>query len=164
LRFALAIPVVIVAALLVAMNVTSADQLQSFVLQNRPDVDAVVDVAALRENPVYFLLSATVVSFVLGGLREELWRAGVIAGIRRLWPAVFGSTIGGLGASLIAAVAFGLGHLSQGPLATVLTGMLGFGLGAIMIAHRSIWPAVIAHGSFNAASMALIPWVMQQVG
>jgi hypothetical protein len=30
-----------------------------------------------------------------------------------------------------------------------------------MVFHRSIWPAVIAHGAFNATSMALIPWVLR---
>jgi membrane protease YdiL (CAAX protease family) len=44
-----------------------------------------------------------------------------------------------------------------------MTGLLGFGLGAIMVFHRSIWPAVIAHGMFNATSLALIPWVLEKL-
>jgi hypothetical protein len=27
--------------------------------------------------------------------------------------------------------------------------------------HRSIWPAVIAHGMFDATSLALLPWVTE---
>jgi len=37
------------------------------------------------------------------------------------------------------------------------------GLGLIMIFHGSIWPAVIAHGLFDATSMAMIPWVMAHI-
>jgi hypothetical protein len=31
----------------------------------------------------------------------------------------------------------------------------------IMVVHRSIWPSVVAHGLFDAASMAALPWVME---
>jgi len=34
--------------------------------------------------------------------------------------------------------------------------LMGFGFGLIMIYHRSIWPAVIAHGLFDATSMLVI--------
>jgi hypothetical protein len=34
----------------------------------------------------------------------------------------------------------------------MLTGLLGVMLGTIMIFHRSIWEAVLAHGFFNATS------------
>ncbi len=51
----------------------------------------------------------------------------------------------------------------QGWLAVGLTGLLGLGLGLIMVLHRSIWPALIAHGYFNATSFALIPWAMRQI-
>ncbi|MBM3841498.1 MAG: CPBP family intramembrane metalloprotease [Verrucomicrobia bacterium] len=48
-------------------------------------------------------------------------------------------------------------HSMQGPVAVGLTTLLGFGLGVIMVLHRSIWPAVIAHGMFDATSLALLP-------
>jgi hypothetical protein len=32
-----------------------------------------------------------------------------------------------------------------------------------MVLHRSIWPAVIAHGMFDATSMALLPWAMDHL-
>jgi len=63
----------------------------------------------------------------------------------------------------VAAVIFGLGHLPQGVLAVAMTGLLGFGLGVIMVLHRSIWPAVIAHGMFDATSLALIPWALEKL-
>jgi membrane protease YdiL (CAAX protease family) len=37
--------------------------------------------------------------------------------------------------------------------------VLGFCLGLIMIFHRSIWPAVMAHGFFDATTFAILPWV-----
>jgi membrane protease YdiL (CAAX protease family) len=43
----------------------------------------------------------------------------------------------------------------------LFAGLLGLGLGLIMVFHRSIWPAVLAHGFFDATSMALIPWAME---
>jgi membrane protease YdiL (CAAX protease family) len=38
--------------------------------------------------------------------------------------------------------------------------VLGIFLGLIMVYHRSIWPAVLAHGFFDATSMAVLPWAM----
>jgi membrane protease YdiL (CAAX protease family) len=99
------------------------------------------------------------VIFVVAGFREELWRAGVLAGFAALWPSRFGSIKGQLLAVGIAAVLFGIGHFSQGALAVVMTAVLGFLLGVIMVFHRSIWPAVLAHGAFNATSFLVLPLV-----
>jgi hypothetical protein len=65
-----------------------------FFTKNRPGIENMVDVAALRENPAYLWLTLTVVSFAAGGLREELWRSSFLAGMRMLWPRQFGSMIG----------------------------------------------------------------------
>ena len=163
LRILLAVLIGTAAAIALAAGTLSHDQLQEFLSANRPDVAAVIDPEALKHDPWYLFLSLTLVSFVLGGLREELWRVAFFAGALTLWPiatrSLFGQTIV-IGA---AAISFGLGHLLQGPLAVALTGLLGFGLGLIMILHRSIWPAVIAHGFFNAASFAMIPWVLDHL-
>jgi membrane protease YdiL (CAAX protease family) len=126
-------------------------------------VENVVDVAALQDNPAYYWLTLTVVSFVVAGLREELWRASFLAGMKKLWPGRFGSTFGQIGAVVIAAVIFGLAHLSMGSVAAFMAGLLGLGLGLIMVLHRSIWPAVLAHGFFDATSMALIPWGIEMM-
>lgn len=163
LRIAVGVVVVMIGTVLVLTHAVSPDSLTNFVGENRPDVEAVVDVQALRENPVYYWLILTVVSFVVAGLREELWRSAFLAGMRGLWPNCFGSRLGQLAAALLAAVVFGLGHLPQGAVAVVFTGMLGFGLGAIMVLHRSIWPAVIAHGMFDATTLAVLPWALEQL-
>ena len=90
-----------------------------------------------------------------------MWRAGTLVAMRAIWPRAFGSLWGqGLAISLIA-VAFGAMHLRMGPIAAAAAGVLGLLLGTIMIVHKSIWPAVIAHGVFDATTMALLPWWME---
>ena len=163
IRVLLGIVLAVVGLVLIATHVMTTESLQTFFKANRPDIEAIVDISALRQNPLYFWLSLTLVSFVVGGLREELWRSAFLAGMRKVWPRYFGSTAGQIGAVAVASEIFGLGHLVQGPLAVCLTALLGFFLGLIIVLHRSIWPAVIAHGMFDATSMALLPWVMETI-
>lgn len=163
LRIAVGLVAALVVVLLGATHVMTADSMRDFVAKNRPGIENMVDVAALRDNPAYFWLTLTVVSFVVAGLREELWRSSFLASLRTLWPRQFGSTFGQICAVFIAAIIFGLAHLSMGILAALVAGLLGLGLGVIMVVHRSIWPAALAHGFFDATSMALIPWVMERM-
>ncbi|MCE2827771.1 MAG: CPBP family intramembrane metalloprotease, partial [Verrucomicrobium sp.] len=119
------------------------------------------------------LLAVTLLSFVTAGLREELWRAGFMAAMRDLLPASWwvprprGSSEGWFAwqsrrwgptvlVALLAAVIFGLGHLPQGPGGVVLTGVVGFILAMVMIGHRSLWAAVVAHGFFDASTFVLL--------
>ncbi len=163
LRLGVALVVSFISALLVMSRTVSPKDLQNFFAANSPDVGAIVDISALRENPVYFWLTVTVVSFVIGGFREELWRSAFLAGTRVVWPGPFASTAGQFGAVGLAALIFGFGHLAQGPLAVGFTAILGFGLGTILVLHRSIWPAVLAHGFFDATSLALLPWIADKL-
>jgi membrane protease YdiL (CAAX protease family) len=163
LRIAIGILAAATGAFLVITRLLTPDQLQNFLLANRPEIEALVDLSSLKNHAAYYWLNLTLISFVLGGLREELWRAGFLSGLRKLWPDRFATRIGGIIAVLVTAVTFGLGHLIQGPLAVCLTAFLGFGLGLIILFHRSIWPAVFAHGFFNAASFALIPLVVDHL-
>lgn len=126
----------------------------------RPKIEAMVDVAALRD-PVYLALMITLVSFVLAGLREELWRAGMIVLLGRVAPGWFGGRFGPWIALIPVAILFGLGHTPQGWIGVAATTALGLGLGAIMLFHRSLWDAVLAHGFFNATTFALLPWLAQ---
>ena len=141
----------------------SVDRIGELFQEHRPKVEALVSVSALRDDPMYRFLAITVVSFGLGGLREELWRGGMLAAFRALWPERFGSTRGQMAAVVLAAIVFGLGHAPQGPLASAFAGVLGVALGGILVFHRSIWPAVFAHGFFDATSLVLIPWAMSQL-
>ena len=63
----------------------------------------------------------------------------------------------------IIAVVFGAMHLRMGVLAAVGAGVLGLFLGLIIVLHKSIWPAVIAHGLFDATTLALLPVWMEKV-
>lgn len=163
LRIAVGLVAVLVAGVLVASGVFSTEELQSVAQESRPNVEAVVDVTSLRDDPVYLWLMITLVSFVVAGLREELWRSAFLAGLGGLWPETFGSRRGQIVGVVLGAVLFGFAHAVQGPVACVLTGLLGLGLGLIMVLHRSIWPAVLAHGFFDATSFALIPTVLQKL-
>jgi membrane protease YdiL (CAAX protease family) len=121
----------------------------------RPKTENLINAEALKD-PVYLGLTVTLISFVVAGFREELWRAGMLAGLRGVAPKMFGCKKGRYGAVVIAAVIFGLGHLAQGPGAAALTGALGLGLGIIMVRHESIWEAVFAHGFFDATTFVLL--------
>jgi hypothetical protein len=94
LRFALAVLVIAIGVGLVATRVMSLDSLSNYVSANRPGVETMIDVAAMRDNPAYYWLTLTMVSFVVAGLREELWRSAFLAGMKALWPRRFGSRAG----------------------------------------------------------------------
>jgi len=88
-----------------------------------------------------------------------LWRAATLAGMRALWPGALMSRTGESIAIALIGVAFGSAHLPMGALAAVAAGLIGIFLGIILIIHRSIWPAVIAHGLFDATTFALLPLI-----
>lgn len=163
LRLSLVVAVLVPAGILVVSGLVTPDDVQHFFRTHAPNIGALVDLPAMSYGTAYFWVMLTLVSFVVAGLREELWRSAFLAGLGHVWPAVFGSRAGQVRAVAIAAVVFGLGHAAMGPIAVVLAGVIGFGLGLIMVLHRSIWPAVIAHGTFDATTMALLPWVMTQM-
>ena len=163
LRIALAAIGILAVIFLMLMRVVSEAGITKFSRAKAPDVEALVDVSALQHNPTYLVLTLTLVSFVVAGLREELWRTGFLAAFRRLWPQHFAGLKGEMKAIVIAAVLFGAAHSIQGPIAVLMTFLLGIGLGAIMVYHRSIWPGVFAHGFFDATSLALIPFVIEHL-
>jgi len=162
LRIGLVVIAVVVVGALAATQTVTPEKVQEYVNANRPDVEALVSVPAMRSNPVYFWLTITLVSFVVAGIREEMWRAGTFAAMRAIWPRVFDSPLGQCLAVSAIAVAFGAMHLRMGVLAAVGAGVLGLLLGLIIIVHKSIWPAVMAHGVFDATTLALLPWWIEK--
>ena len=156
----MAVAIMVMMAVAATQTVTP-EKVQEYVNANRPDVEVLVSVPAMQTNPAYYWLTLTLISFIVAGLREEMWRAGTLAAMRAIWPRTFGSFWGqGLAISLIA-VAFGAMHIRMGPIAAAGAGVIGLLLGIVMIVHKSIWPAVIAHGVFDATTMALLPWWME---
>ena len=161
IRIGIGLVMGLVAALLIMLGVVTQETIEHFVKSNRPDVEKLVDVKALRNDPLYYWLTLTFVSFIVAGLREELWRSASLTGLRKLWPQWFGSTRGQLIGVVLTSLLFGIGHLGQGWFAVGITALIGMALGTIMVLHRSAWPAIIAHGAFDAASFALLPLVMK---
>ena len=100
---------------------------------------------------------------MVGGLREELWRSGTLAAMRALWPKLFDGRGGQITGVALIAIVFGLAHLTLGLLPAGMAMILGFLLGIIMVVHQSIWPAVIAHGMFDATSFALVPIALEHL-
>ena len=151
LRGAIMIATLLVAAAVYVISAGSTTALE----QLRPEVENIIDAKAL-EDPVYLILTLTVVSFVMAGLREELWRAGMFAALGALFPWFLQTFRGRLGAAALTAIVFGLGHLTQGAGGVLMTTALGFGLGWILLRHQSVWDAVFAHGFFNATTFAFL--------
>ena len=158
---ALRLLVIIVGLLIVVVVVVfqGTDAIRSI----RPPAESVIDPEALVADPLYLILNLTFVSFVMAGLREEIWRAGVLAGLWALFPKLKETTSGQVTSVVITAVIFGLGHWSQGWLGVILTTLLGLALGAIMVFHRSIWDAVIAHGFFDGTTFLML-YVIAKLG
>jgi membrane protease YdiL (CAAX protease family) len=142
--------------ILIASGAMYSYQIFDIAAAQNSGLSHVVSSSSLRSSPVYFWISLLFTSFVMAGLREELWRSAFICGLKALWPEKFSSRIGQIAAITITATIFGFGHTTQSPLAVLHAGLMGFGFGLIMIYHRSIWPAVIAHGLFDATSMLVI--------
>ena len=117
--------------------------------------ERLISSSALQHDRLFFWLCVTLVSFVFAGLREELWRSAFFAGVKALFPQTFESPLGQVWVVVLAAIVFGFAHSLMGPLAVLNAGLGGLGFGLIMLVHRSIWPAVIAHGLMDAVNMAI---------
>lgn len=164
IRFGLVVVAAVVMAVLAASQVVTPEKVQEYVTVNRPNIESMVSVPALQHDRAYYWLTLTLVSFVVAGLREEIWRAGTLAAMRVLWPRAFGSRIGQCAAIALIAVAFGAMHLRMGILAAAGAGVLGLLLGLIIVLHKSIWPAVLAHGFFDATTLAILPYWIEKAG
>jgi hypothetical protein len=75
--------------MVVQANLISGTAAQETIEKLRPRTEAVVDAGARTSDPVYFVLALTWISFVVAGLREELWRAGMLAAVQANYPGVF---------------------------------------------------------------------------
>lgn len=133
-----------------------------FIRNIRPKVENLVAPESLR-SPWYLFTNLTVISFVLAGFREELWRAGMIAAGLALLPTAWKGRQGQILLVIASSVVFGLAHLPQGWGGVALTGILGLGLGSILIFQRSLWIAVLAHGFFDATTF-LVLWALDHFG
>jgi len=105
--------------------------------------------AALKGNLT--LTAYTVVYVLIGaGFYEEfMFRGFLMQGLAML----LGGSRGAWGAALIIQGAlFGVSHAYQNPLGMLITGTLGTLLGVlVLVSGRNLWPAIIAHGLYDAS-------------
>jgi membrane protease YdiL (CAAX protease family) len=156
LRLVISLFLIVAFIVLAVSGAMDMSQLSDLAAAQKSGVNRVFSLKALHTSPLYFWISVTFTCFVVAGLREELWRAAFICGLKALWPRRFSGRGGQVAAVGVAALVFGFAHASQGPLGIVYTTVLGLGLGLIMVYHRSIWPAVIAHGLFDATTLIIL--------
>lgn len=129
--------------------------LSQWVTANRPQTDGIGD--SIRAGSLlYKTLMLTFFSFVVAGFGEELWRVATMRGLLEIAPRALSPFVKNAIAVVVSAVVFGIGHLYQGVLGVGVTAFIGIALGAITLYHRSVWPAVIAHGCFDAASFLAV--------
>jgi membrane protease YdiL (CAAX protease family) len=152
LRVAVALP--IMAAAVVVQLRHGADAMEK-VRGLRPKIESLMPLDSLGD-PWFALACVTWVSFVVAGLREELWRAAFMRGFRALFGTKHSAATIQWTAVAVSSVLFGLAHLPQGWMGMLITGMLGLGLGAVQVARRSTWEAVVAHGLVDASTFALL--------
>lgn len=119
----------------------------------KPDLKSLLNPHALKD-PKYLIIMMTLMSFVVAGLREELWRIGMLSSFKKLFPQFYNQQEGAMICIALVAIVFGIGHLTQGWGGVCATAILGFGLGWIIWKHSSCWEAVLAHGFFDATSFA----------
>ena len=87
-------------------------------------------------------------------------RVALVSGAAQGMGRAMAIALAGVTAIALVALIFGLAHLPQGVGGVGVTLVLGLGLGAIMLWHRSIWEAVLAHGCFDASSFVMAHYLV----
>lgn len=107
------------------------------------------------QNPLQAMLTSpervaifALVVVLAGGLREEVQRAFIL---HRFEQHLGGAWVG----LMVFSVAFGLGHLTQGYDAAIITGSLGLLWGTMYLARRSMVAPAVSHSLFNLIEIAL---------
>jgi membrane protease YdiL (CAAX protease family) len=109
--------------------------------------------SALQGNLRLTIYTVFYVLIGAGFYEEFMFRGFLMQGVAML----FGASRGGwIAACIIQGVLFGASHAYQNPLGMLITGTLGISLGFLVIASgRNLWPAIIAHGLYDATRAAL---------
>ena len=154
LRFLPILPLIAVGIVLTILGF-KPEALGHWISANRPQTDGIGD-SIRAGSALYKALMLTFFSFVVAGWAEELWRVATMRGLIEIAPRKMPPFAKNAVAVLVSALVFGIGHLYQGVIGVCVTAFIGVALGAITLYHRSIWPAVIAHGCFDAASFLMV--------
>ena len=108
----------------------------------------------IPRHPGFTCIAFGLVS-LLAGFTEELWRAGMLAGLTCFFPQIAKKGFAAVAAITGVAVLFGLGHLYQGWFGVVNGALLGFFLGLVLVYRNSYWEAAIAHALFDALAFGV---------
>ena len=151
------LPVLLIIAVGIILTLlgTKPEALTKWATANRPQTDGIGD-SIRAGSALYKALMLTFFSFIVAGFGEELWRVATMRGLLEIAPRTMAPLAKNVIAVVVSALIFGIGHLYQGVFGVVLTAFIGIALGAITLHHRSIWPAVIAHGFFDASSFLMV--------
>ena len=123
-----------------------------FLVLSGTSIDGLVQERAAFFDEVPHIPPVIAVLFSLFvGLHEEILFRGFILGRLR---ALFGSTVAAVIAS---SIVFGLLHGYQGAIGVVQTTTVGLVLATLAARFRTIWPAILAHGLFDAISLVAVP-------
>lgn len=95
------------------------------------------------------------IASLIGGFTEELWRAGMLAGMKVLFP-----KLGVFPAILLVSILFGSAHLYQGFFGMGNATLLGILLGLILVYRNSYWEAAIPHTLFDALAFGVAITIM----
>ncbi len=139
------------------------DGMMKQVQENQPKVENLVSKDALENNWAYLLLGMTLVSFVMAGWREELWRSATMLAMEKLFPSLRYFRMGQALLIFLPALIFAFGHFGQGIGGIILTGLIGIGCGALILFQKNIWTAVMAHGFIDATSFAMLPFALDLI-
>ncbi len=110
--------------------------------------------AALQGNLRLTLFMIFYVLIGAGFYEEFMFRGFLMQGLAMC----FGGSRGAWAtACAIQGILFGLSHAYQNPLGMLITGTLGILLAILVfVSGRNLWPAIIAHGLFDASRSVLI--------
>jgi membrane protease YdiL (CAAX protease family) len=107
----------------------------------------------VQGNPELAVLGV-LYAFIGAGFYEEFtFRGFLMQGLAMMFGGSRGAWIV---ACVVQGALFGAGHTYQNPLGIAITGTLGVCLGLLVLASgRNLWPAIIAHGLFDASRFVL---------
>lgn len=118
-------------------------QVQEGFLPMNPDIRAQLEASAAWMNSLSPWVLVFFLAIVPAFCEEFFFRGFVLSGLR--------SGMGKIGALAIVAIAFGVNHHSAYRL--IGTAGLGLLLGLLVVQHRSIWPAMLAHAMHNGITV-----------
>lgn len=118
-------------------------RIQEGFLPMNPDMKAQLEAATAWMSSISPWTLAFFLAIVPAFCEEFFFRGFVLSGLR--------SGIGKVGSLAIVAIAFGVNHHSAHRL--IGTAALGLLLGLLVLQHRSIWPAMLAHAMHNGITV-----------